>query len=886
MAEQDEKQKQVQGSNEQPKQEKKSAPESAVWELPNSVMAAMPTPPPHPDAPNSVMREMMDPQMLSDASGADRFSAGYISGTPNSVMREMEILPDKDYSSIHSHSNSLNILQRESRNPYFLEDVAFFGKDGGSSPFPAHELSHTVRRESAPDRITLSVSSSIIQRDPEDEDEKPDPKPGSTSEKSVKSEPFKGLSVMVDEKWTDAKAAEAMIRSANEEARRNSPTTSTTVHEEDPNVPPESQHGGEVLRDSTTGLWVERAGEDLFAYIVGQWLAAREQDSPPKEGSRDELSGRDLSKNLLAPKDSSLSGGERIEEEEIEGSDEQNDQRSALPDPLRVFGTGRRWRMSRTAITDEQIDDMVALYKDYTRRNHIPTVFPTSAKIVAEPVNNALSAANNAVERAPQMDGGSSSHSPDSSPSSRSSSPDSGTKNLDLAQDLIAEEGSDLISDRDPDLEPERVPGVLPYGRYRDQGDRWKNQKRHLGNASIAQNIGMGASAFGRQGVLLNNYKYHVHQSAKDNLPIWDESKWKLPTSGNPVKDSNGNIVSSGEFNPYVNYVAPIAGTALGAFGVGTGIAGMVHGIHDTVRQRQNVAAGASRWDAAQSGLDAVAATSSTMSSAWGMAQSIGSIGHAATSTFGDAAHAIPGLGIITGTASAASGTIQAIRGRKTRSELNAANRLLNFVELQQEVANSSSEAEDPNQLRDQDKLRMIMKQGHKTAVFNMWSGGLKAVSGGLTAASGIASLAGAAPVAAGIQGVTAVLNIARTIFERVYKSKMRNSIVAEEFNINWDKEMKVVRKMIEFYNPKFGIRDKDVRRVILKAHGSNDATRTAAYNTIKLNRAQYLINTATSKGNPFRKVADMVIEAMGVHKINGKDYAAGAAKLLAEKLG
>lgn len=180
----------------------------------------------------------------------------------------------------------------------------------------------------------------------------------------------------------------------------------------------------------------------------------------------------------------------------------------------------------------------------------------------------------------------------------------------------------------------------------------------------------------------------------------------------------------------------------------------------------------------------------------------------------------------------------------------------------------------------------MIMKQGQKTATFNMWSGGLKAISGGLTAASGIASLAGAAPVAAGIQGVAAVLNIARSIFEKVYKSKMRNSIVAEEFNIDWKNEMKYVYAMLKEKAPRFKVRDKDVRRVILKAHGSDAATRTAAYNTIKLNRAQYLINTATSKGNPFRKVADMVIEAMGVHKINGKDYAAGAAKLLAEKLG
>ncbi len=867
MAQQDEKQKQVQGSNEQPEQEKKSAPESAVWELPNSVMAAMPTPPPPPDAPNSVMREMMDPQMLSDASGADRFSARYISGTPNSVMREMEILPDKDYSSIHSHSNSLNILQRESRNPYFLEDVAFFGKDGGSSPFPAHELSHTVRRESAPDRITLSVSSSIIQRDPEDEDEKPDPKPGSTSEKSVKSEPFKGLSVMVDEKWTDAKAAETMIRSANEEARRNSPTTSTTVHEEDPNVPPESQHGGEVLRDSITGLWVERAGQDLFVYIDGEWLAAKEQDSPPK-GSGDDLSGRDLSEHKLDPTEKSLSGGNEIAEELSGGSEQQTDSSSDLPPFNEVFGSGNRWRFFSKELTQRQILGLVAYYKAYLAHHRIHIEFPTSPNIVAKPIDSALNAAKDAVEDvsggADQVDEGSSSHLSDSSPSSRSSSPEPGA------------DRSGLI----PDLEAEQVPVVLPYGRYRDQGDRWKNQKRHLGNASIAQNIGMGASAFGRQGVLLNNYKYHVHQSAKDNLPIWDESKWKLPTSGNPVKDSNGNIVSSGEFNPYVNYVAPIAGTALGAFGVGTGIAGMVHGIHDTVRQRQNVAAGASRWDAAQSGLDAVAATSSTMSSAWGMAQSIGSIGHAATSTFGDAAHAIPGLSIVTGAANAVSGTAQAIRGRKTRSELNAAKTMLD------NIASQPINPSPHGQLTDQEKLWMIMKQGQKTATFNMWSGGLKAISGGLTAASGIASLAGAAPVAAGIQGVVAVLNIARSIFEKVYKSKMRNSIVAEEFNIDWKNEMKYVYDMLKEKAPSFKVRDKDVRRVILKAHGSDAATRTAAYNTIKLNRAQYLINTATSKGNPFRKVADMVIEAMGVHKINGKDYAAGAAKLLAEKLG
>ena len=879
MAYQDEKQKQTPGRKEQLPQEEKTAPEQRFWQLPNSLMLGMPLPPP-PGTPNSVMREMLDPQIPAAEAEADRLSAGITSGTPNSVMREMGSRLGADFSSIHFHSNSQSIRENQAMGSraYTRGSHISFGRGGFNPTVAAHELVHTVQQGVVSGRVSQSVPSGTVQREGNDDKATDhDPKAGSTSEKTVKTATFKGLSVMVDGEWKNAKTAETMIKNAREEARRNSPTTSTTVVEEDPNFQPEPQKGGEVLRDSATGLWVERAGEDLFVYIEGQWLAAKDQDTPPKKGSDDDLSDRDLSKNLLDPKDSSLSGGqgsEKDEEDLIDDSSEQDDQASHLPGPRAIFGTGRRWRMSRTAITDAQIDGMVALYKDYSRKHGIRTVFPTSAKIVAAPIQSALSAANDAVESAsggaPQMDDGSSTHSSDLSVSSRSSSPEPDTNR----------------SGPIPDVAPVQVPGVLPTGKYHALGKGWKTQKGHLGNAAIAQNVGAGTSAFGRQGVLLNNYKYHVHQSAKDNLPIWDESKWKLPTSGKPVTDSNGNIVSRGEFDPYVNYVAPIAGTALGAFGVGTGIAGMVHGIHDTIRTRQNVAAGASRWDAAQSGLDTIAATSSTMSSAWGMAQSIGNIGHAATSTFGDAVHAIPGLSIITGAASAASGTSQAIRGRKTKNELNAAGRLLDRLDLLHSSDENPGSGLAPGQLTDQQKLRMIMNQGHRTANFNMASGAMKAISGGLTAASGIASLAGAAPVAAGIQGVAAVLNIARSIFEKVYKTKMRNSIVAEEFNINWDKEMKAVRAMIESYNPKFGIRDKDVRRVILKAHGSNDATRTAAYNTIKLNRAQYLINTATDANNAFHKVADMVIEAMGVHKINGKDYAAGAAKLLAEKLG
>ena len=874
MAEQDEKQKQIQGPEEQPEQEKQTAPESAVWELPNSVMAGMPTPPPPPETPNSVMREMLGEQNLSGDAAGNRFPAGFVPGMPNSVMREMDNRGGYDFSSLQFQVNSANSPQ-----------------DEFAPSLPSHELSHNFRQKIVPNHVSLSVPGSVVQRDPGNRNKKSDPKPGSTSENSVNEETFKGLFVKIDGKWTEAATAEAKIRSEREEARRNSPTTTTTVQEEDPNVPPQSKNNGEVLRDNVTKLWVERAGEKLFVYIDGSWIDAVERDSLPQGEIAEDQSSSESGENLIDMKPREDSG--KGDNGDIIGNDEPltedagesnqsgrnvvgrfniNSREDAWDAAGEIFGMGSRWRFFSKPLTDDQIDGMAALYKFHAGSD---VKFPTEGKIVAAPINSALSETNNAVDRA---SGGADKIENDGPLSdSLSGSPQkSGNQIIEQEPDLIAERG-------DQDQVIRQVPKVLSYGRYRGLGAGWKTSKKHLGNSMIAQNIGMGASAFGRQGVLLNNYQYHVSQSAKNNLPIWDQSKWKLPTSGNPVKDSNGHIVSSGEYDPYVNYVAPITGAALSAYGVATGFTSMVHGLNDTIRNRQNVAAGASRWDAAQSGLDTVAAASSTMSSAWGLVQNIGNIAGPATSTFGDAAHAVPGLSIVSGAANAISGTAQAIRGRKTRSELNAAGKLLDEIEPPEESNNSQS---SNRPLTDQEKLRMIMKQGHKTAVFNMWSGGLKAVSGGLTAASGIASLVGAAPVAAGIQGVAAVLNIARTIFERVYKSKMRNSIVAEEYNINWDKEMKAVYAMIKRYNSRFSVRDKDVRRVILKAHGSKDATRTAAYNTIKLNRAQYLINVATDRTSRFQKVADMVIEAMGVHKINGKNYAAGAAKLLAEKLG
>ncbi len=64
-------------------------------------------------------------------------------GTPNSVMREMG--PE--------------------------DSGVLFGSRGFDRSAGAHELSHTVRRESVPSPVTRSVPSNTIQRDPPDEDE-------------------------------------------------------------------------------------------------------------------------------------------------------------------------------------------------------------------------------------------------------------------------------------------------------------------------------------------------------------------------------------------------------------------------------------------------------------------------------------------------------------------------------------------------------------------------------------------------------------------------------------------------------------------------------------------------------------------------------------------
>ena len=171
-----------------------------------------------------------------------------------------------------------------------------------------------------------------------------------------------------------------------------------------------------------------------------------------------------------------------------------------------------------------------------------------------------------------------------------------------------------------------------------------------------------------------------------------------------------------------------------------------------------------------------------------------------------------------------------------------------------------------------------------------MWSGGLKAAAGGLSAIGNIFTVAGAAPVGAAITGVTGGISIGKFAFEKGYKYFMRRDAVGKELNINWSDEKAAVRAMVKMYNPDLGITDREARAIILKAHGSNARTRDEAYDLMKAERAEYLLDLAKKPG-PYQQTAQTIIKALGVYGMstdnNGNvSFKAGAEKILAEKMG
>ena len=326
--------------------------------------------------------------------------------------------------------------------------------------------------------------------------------------------------------------------------------------------------------------------------------------------------------------------------------------------------------------------------------------------------------------------------------------------------------------------------------------------------------------------------------------------------------------------NIYSNIIGPAAAAGTGLIGFGTGAAGFITGIHDTQRNFRNVDAGGSRMEYINSGIDTLG--SGALMAAGGMAalqnadkipfvgETLASIGNSG------GANLVPGLNMATGAATAFTGAVQGISGQSSINTID--DQIRELKEINPLVKDR----------KDQKKLKKIFQQGRRVSELRRTGGALKFLSGGITAGTGFALASGLlAPLTLAVMATIGTgIGIGKYFYEKKKKKNLRKDVTAGEMGINWDREITKVKRMFKNEN----LSDKEARAIILKGHGFEEGTRSAAFKKINQDRAKTLMDTF-KKGGRLGGIAQKVISALGVHRKKGR-YAAGAEKLLAEKLG
>ncbi len=329
--------------------------------------------------------------------------------------------------------------------------------------------------------------------------------------------------------------------------------------------------------------------------------------------------------------------------------------------------------------------------------------------------------------------------------------------------------------------------------------------------------------------------------------------------------------------NLYTAAINPAVSIGADAFGIGAGLTGLVTGGFDTYKNVKRLKAGGEKSDVAASGLDTIASGAGLASGGIGMMSKIGKLPIAggflkSTADFtGSHTGVIPGLNVVTGGATALSGTIQAVKGKKSLGKINEQIKKLEGIRKKKGLS------------KNQEDLLKTFHQGRRVSELNRTSGALKALSGSVTAGTGIAALATGplAPLTAAIAGVAGMgLGLFKFVYDKIKRRRMRADITAEEMGIDWETEMQRVRAMF----PAEKLSDKEVRAIILKSHGFAEGTRTSAFKEITKRRAGHLMSTAQGTGEDADR-AQKVISALGIHRKNGR-YAKGALSLLEKKLG
>ncbi len=368
-----------------------------------------------------------------------------------------------------------------------------------------------------------------------------------------------------------------------------------------------------------------------------------------------------------------------------------------------------------------------------------------------------------------------------------------------------------------------------------------KNLKTGAAWTGIGNDLAKTASSGYKLGATI-----HAHPSVKGKS-FWDKDSWKLPD------------------NKFTQQIDPWSGGMTNSVGAALSAADTVKGIINSREKYKNIDEGGDPAELIESLLDTGSSAAKTASGTMEAIRNFKNIGKTAANA-ASASKAIPILGIVTGLFSGVRGFMQSHRNKKAE----------NTIDNLPATSNR--------------KLEMILNQGKRAAHINKWAGRWKGISGILSALSGGFTLGGAMPVSLALGATSGAINAFTGVYERVKKFNLRKDVVAEEYDIDWDYEIPLFREWVKTIYPNMGLRNKEVREIILKAHGSKARTRTDAFKAICQRRAKYLIDLANSD-NENGDIAGMVIQGFGITPVNmdndgNSSFSAGAAKILAEKLG
>ena len=852
--------------------------------------------------PNSFIMRMSEIPAAEEE--ADKLSAGIMSGTPNSVRTEMGKRLHADFSSVRFHSDPASARQSDAMGAraWTRGHDIYFGSGGFDPAVGAHELVHTVQQGAVSGSAGQSVPSGAVQLWPWSKKRRrrsiitaPQERDSGGSLLLQDADPQEQNLDITDKIDWLIKTAAGFAASGPRKNLVSSYDNSAYSH---------------VIRN---------LNKDEFLEIMRRKKISAENlaDQYKKSGDRSSVSmpgknGENYSLTLLDRIQADISSDNpNYQSWNREYEQEEADREAKDPKAYEKINTGFQIHMMAKTVSSRPGADKeseISFYKDLYQGN----IKRERLEVLAEKYARASNllkygGTNDSSEEIPAVDG-------------MEGIKDDSSENLiiDNMSKLSAQENNSTGAEQKPSgLNEENKPDISHISGMPEKDI--DNISAGEGNINILQEIGR-SSGKGENDILSEIIK-PAGKSANNILQENNKSAGQIENNVNAnqiirqenhiddailqdFESGNANIKNTKKLNTkaevvrnfgmlannatqigmlsinheqtaadniYSNEINPIVGGAADVMAMGSGLTGLVTGVHDTWKNYKNIQAGGRRGDVAGAVLDT--ATSGTTAAAGVLkvmqrSADLPVVGDALgkAGNFGGA-NMIPGLNIATGAGTALSGGIQTFRGQRSVNKINK-----QISQLERRKGKSD----------EQRKLLSIFRHGKRVAEKKRTGGIMKTLGGGLTLGTGIAALSGPlAPItAAGLAIAGIVTGLTKFFYDRKKKKNLRHDVVAEEMGIDWNTEMARVRRMF----PEEKLKDKDVRAIILKGHGYAKGTRKDAFSEIKKKRAKFLLDTY-KKGGVNGIMARKVISALGVHRKGGR-YAKGALRLLADKLG